>query len=358
MASASAELAERSGGGVKIGLVCPYDLATPGGVQHQVLGLADRFKKDDHEVVVVGPSSSPPAEGVVPLGGVVRVRANGSTVPIMVDPRGFRRAKEALAGVDVVHIHEPLMPLAGWCGLRAAGAGRVLTFHADPGPAARRAYRLLGKVWPGPGGVLTAVSRAAAGAIPWNEVSIVPNGIDVGSYRVATQRLANRVAFLGRDEPRKGLDVLLAAWPAVAGAVPEAELLVIGALRPRSNSSVRFLGRVDEDEKRELLASAAVLVTPNLGGESFGIVGIEGLAAGAAVVASDLPGFREALGEAATLVAPGDVKGLAIALIRLLRTPDEATLTRELGSRQVEAFDWPVVSAGYLEAYRRALGVG
>jgi phosphatidylinositol alpha-mannosyltransferase len=343
---------------VKIGLVCPYDLSAPGGVQHQVAGLADHFRNEDHEVVVVGPSSSPATDGMVRLGDVIRFDANGSTVPIMVDPGGFRRAREALSGVDVVHIHEPLMPLAGWCGLRAARTNRVLTFHADPGPAARRAYRLLGKTWPRPPGVLTAVSQAAAGAIPWDQVSIVPNGIDVGSYRVAAERLVYRVAFLGRDEPRKGLDVLLEAWPSVVGAVPEAELIVIGARRTESSPSVRFLGRVDADEKRRVLASSTLLVTPNLGGESFGIVGIEALAAGAVVVASDLPGFREALGEAACFVPPGDVKGLAITLIRLLRTPSEVALMRRRGENQVEAFDWPVVSAGYLEAYRRALGIG
>jgi phosphatidylinositol alpha-mannosyltransferase len=343
---------------VRIGLVCPYDLAAPGGVQHQVAGLADRLRKDDHEVVVVGPSSSPAAEGVVRLGDVIRVEANGSTVPIMVDLRGFQRAREALSGVDVVHVHEPLMPLAGWCGLRTSGTNRVLTFHADPGPAVRRAYRVLGRFWPRPSGVLTAVSRAAAGALPWDSVSIVPNGIDVGSYRVATERFANRVAFLGRDEPRKGLDVLLAAWPSVVGAIPEAELVVIGARRSESIPSVRFLGRVDEDEKRRMLASSTFLVTPNLGGESFGIVGIEALAAGAVVVASDLPGFREALGDAAILIPPGDVKSLALTLVRLIRTQEEVALMRRRGENQVEAFDWPVVSAGYIEAYRRALGIG
>lgn len=343
---------------MRIGLVCPYDLAAPGGVQHQVTGLADVLRTEGHQVVVVGPSSTPTAEGVVRLGDVIRVRANGSTVPIMVEPGGFRRAKEALSRVDVVHIHEPLMPLAGWCGLRAAGTNRVLTFHADPGRAVRRAYRLLGRSRRRPAGVLTAVSRAAAGALPWDGVAIVPNGIDVGSYRVTTERLANRVAFLGRDEPRKGLDVLLAAWPSVVGAIPEAELMVIGSRRPEAIPSVRFLGRVDEDEKRLMLASSTLVVTPNLGGESFGIVGIEALAAGAVVVASDLPGFRETLGEAAVLVPPGDVRGLALALVRLLRTPAEVTLMRRRGEDRVAAFDWPVVSAGYLEAYRRALGIG
>lgn len=343
---------------MRIGLVCPYDLALPGGVQHQVIGLAERFRMDGHDVVVAGPSSSPVEDGVVSLGGAVRVEANGSTVPIMIDPAGFRRARDALSGVEVVHVHEPFMPLAGWCGLLAGGAGRVLTFHADPPSAGRLAYRLLGKIWRRPPGELTAVSRAAADALPWDKVSIVPNGIDVGSYRVETERFARRVVFLGRDEPRKGLDILLAAWPSVVGAVADAELVVIGARRPEEISSVRFLGRVGEDEKRQVLASSAVLATPNLGGESFGIVGIEGLAAGAAVVASDLPGFREALGEAAMLVPAGDVKSLALALIRLLRTPDEVALWRARGSKRVEAFDWPVVSAAYLEAYRRVIGIG
>lgn len=323
-----------------------------------MLGLAERFRSDGQEVVVVGPASGSAPDGTVRLGGVVRIRANGSTVPITIDPFGFRRAQEALSGVDVVHIHEPLMPLAGWCGLRASGGARVLTFHADPGAAARRGYRAVARIWPRPAGIITAVSRAAAGVLPWEDVSIIPNGIDVGSYRLATERMTHRVAFLGRDEPRKGLDVLLAAWPSVVGAVPEAELVVIGAQRPLVSPSVRFLGRVEEDEKREVLASSTLLVTPNLGGESFGIVGIEGLAAGAVVVASDLPGFRETLGEAAVLFPPGNVKSLALALIRLLRSPDDVGGRRERGRTRVAAFDWQVVAAAYLGSYRRALGIG
>ena len=164
-----------------------------------------------------------------------------------------------------------------------------------------------------------------------------------------------RVVFVGRDEPRKGLDVLLEAWAAVTAAHPGAVLRVIGSSRGEAPAGVAFLGRVSEAVKRTELASAGVLVAPNLGGESFGIILIEGMAAGCAVVASDLAAFRAVAGDGAVLVQPGDAGALGTALGSLLGDRDMAASVAGEGSRVVDRYDWAGVTEAYLDTYREAM---
>jgi phosphatidyl-myo-inositol alpha-mannosyltransferase len=156
------------------------------------------------------------------------VPANRSRVPLTLDPRCWSRLRAATRSADVVHVHEPFIPLAGWAALRL-DQPTVLTFHADPARWTRGLYRT------GAGPLrrlmderpLTAVSPVAASALPtrWGEPELIPNGIDVAAYRIEVDRYPHRVAFLGRDDPRKGLDVLLETWPAVRRRFPDAELL-------------------------------------------------------------------------------------------------------------------------------------
>jgi phosphatidylinositol alpha-mannosyltransferase len=234
----------------------------------------------------------------------------------------------------------------------------VATFHADAPDWVSRLYRVL------PGierrlreSTITAVSPTAARSIPssWGEVQIVPNAIDVSAYDLPVGRVDRRVAFLGRDDVRKGLSVLLEAWPHVIGRVPEAELMVMGADRDIDIQGVEFKGTVSGGEKRRLLASSLVFVAPNLGGESFGIVVVEGMAAGCAVVASDIPAFVEVTGGAAVHVPVGDVRTLAEALISLLLDPAKA---RDLGnSMRVRSavYDWSAVVDEYRGLYAEAI---
>lgn len=343
---------------MRIGLVCPYDIGAPGGVQQLVLELAEELRVTGHEVVVVGAGASPEGEGSVTVGRTRRVRANDSVAPITLTPsiRGTMRA--ALDAVDVVHVHEPLVPLIGWIGL-GMDKPTVATFHADPPAWVRSVYRFLPV---GPRlrrAVVTAVSPTAAAALPdaWGSVRIVPNAIDVGSFVLDIVRKPLRVAFLGRDEPRKGLDVLLAAWPDIRSAIPDAELVVMGARREDDLDGVSFLGRVAGSEKREVLASSRVYVAPNRRGESFGIVVAEGLAAGSAVVASDLPAFRDVAGDAAHYVTPGSSDELASAVIHLLREPHAAAVLGERGRKRAQHYDWAVVGAEYVRTYETALGL-
>jgi len=345
---------------VKVAVVCPYDLDAPGGVQDQVIGLVRRLSDAGHEAWAVAPGTGGPA-GTRHVGSITRVAANRSRAPISLSPRTPGRVRAAVADADVIHIHEPLMPMTSLSVLLSAAAPRVGTFHADPGAVVRGVYRgaapvlrrLVGRL-----AVVTAVSETARSAIArFSDPRIIPNAVDVAGFRTAAiERNPQSVVFLGRDEPRKGLDVLLDAWPRVMALHPGARLRVLGATRDRGPEGVEFLGRVSDEQKRSELASAAILAAPNLGGESFGIVLIEAMAAGCAVVASDLAAFRAVAGGAAVLVEPGNAAALAVGLSGLLGDSGQVAGAAGAGNRLVEQYDWSRVVDAYLGAYRDAVG--
>lgn len=336
---------------MRVGLVSPYDLSVPGGVQAQVLGLAAYLRSWGDDAVVIGPGLPDGVPGV-DLGESLSVPGNGSMVPIAADPRSRRRIRSAALDLDVLHVHEPLMPLASLLATHA-GPPVVGTFHADPGRAGRLAYRLTRPLLSrllGNTKMVTAVSRVAASVLPERlEVRIIPNGLDVESMNVETARESAKVAFLGRDEPRKGLDVLLDAWKTVKAARPEAELVIMGS--QRDDVGPTWMGRVDEGTKALVLSSSSIYVAPQTGGESFGIVLLEAMAAGAAVVASDLESFRDWAGEAALLFPVGNSGALATAVIELLEDPGRRHSLAEDGRTLAEAHDWSVVGGTYRELY-------
>jgi phosphatidylinositol alpha-mannosyltransferase len=162
------------------------------------------------------------------------------------------------------------------------------------------------------------------------------------------------VAFLGRDDPRKGLDVLLRAWPRVVAAVPDAELVVAAGDRREQLAGASFVGAVDDEAKRRLLGDAAIFCAPNLGGESFGIILAEAMASRCAVVASALPSFAHVLGEAGALVKPGDDQGLAGTLIALLQDVERTVRLQDRAVARVRRFDRAAVLGAYIETYQTA----
>ncbi len=351
---------------MKIGLVSPYDLSQPGGVQQLTTELAAKLREQGEEVVLVSPGKMTYPSGpgrdstTVTVGRPTFWRGNDSIVPITLSPLSWARTRRALSGVDVIHIHEPAVPLTGWIALTVSKP-LVATFHADPPDWVAPAYR-----WAPFFGarmrraVLTAVSEPAARALPpaWGEPVIIPNAINVSSYELPVGRVAGRVAFLGRDEPRKGLDLLLEAWPRIRGQHRHAELVVMGAEREDPPPRVRFLGLVSDAEKRRILASSSVFVAPNTGGESFGIVIAEAMAAGCSVVASDLPAFRLVLDGDGLLVPVGDVPALAEAINGLLADDAEASRLGAAAREAVQRFDWSKVLDAYRDCYRRAVSIG
>ncbi len=339
---------------MKIGLVCPYDLDRFGGVQDLVRSLAGWLADAGHHVTVVGPGQGDGS--FVGVGTTIVVPFNGSAAPVALGPGVAARVRAAIEGLDVVHVHEPLVPLVS-VAARRSRAALVGTFHADPSTAMRRTYavaapairRLLR-----PFDAITAVSPVAASAIaPVARAQLVPNGIDVKEFD-ANPGSPNRIAFLGRDDPRKGLDVLLAAWPHVRSEVSEAELVVASAGRSGELDGVRFIGGVGPDERRSLLGGASIYCAPNLGGESFGIVLVQAMASQCAVVASALPAFAHVLGDAGVLVKPGDAEGLARALIDLLVDHDRRSDLQRASLQRVEQFDRAAVTDGYLAVYADA----
>lgn len=346
---------------MRIGLVCPYDLGRPGGVQQIVLELGAQLRDAGEEVLVVGPGAPirDPRVDFESVGRSVTVSGNESAVPLALGPGAWSRTRQALEETDLVHIHEPFIPVVGWAALTQRNKPTVATFHADPPPWVRHLYRGLaraGKVALGRV-TTTATSSVSASAVPdmWGTPRVVPNAIDVASYDVDVERNPKRVAFLGRDDPRKGLSVLLDAWTSVRESHADAELEVMGAARAESVRGVSFHGTADETKKRQVLASSRIFVAPNLGGESFGIVVAEGMAAGCAVIASDIEAFRGVVRDAGVLVPPGDPTALSSSISRLLDDQDEAG---RLGAQALEAvkrFDWSSVLDSYRNTYAFAL---
>lgn len=339
---------------MRIGVVCPYDLSKPGGVQQQCIGLVSALQMAGHRVELVGPGSG---DTWTSVGSSLSVAINGSRAPVAAHPRVFRTVRQALYNSDVIHIHEPFVPATGPAAL-SLSLPTVATFHADPSRPMRGAYRLAGRAIRRvmKGTTVTAVSPVAASAVRslGLRVRLVANAIDIPRFRNGVvRRMPRRVAFVGRDEPRKGLDVLVSAWTIVRSKIPDAELVVVGARR-RPIDGVTFLGRIDEERKIGVLQSSVIAVAPNLGGESFGIVLAEAMAAGCAVVASDIPAFRFVTAGAGRFVEPGDVFGLAAALLDLLEQPETRNRLASDAASVVERYAWDTIANRYVALYHEA----
>jgi phosphatidyl-myo-inositol alpha-mannosyltransferase len=353
---------------VRVGLVCPYSLTVPGGVQGQVLGLARALRLLGHHVRVLAPCDGPPPDaGVTPLGRSIPAAANGSVAPIAPDPACALRTIRALRDeeFDVVHLHEPFVPGACITTMLVADRPMLGTFHRAGASAAytavkpivRRAARRLA--------LRCAVSedarRTAQDALG-GDYELVFNAIDRAQYTKATPHPTDgpTIFFCGRHEPRKGLEPLLEAMaelPAdvrlwVASDGPETD-----GLRARfaSDARVEWLGRVSEAEKVDRLRGADVFCAPSLRGESFGVVLLEAMAAGTAIVASDLPGYRNvaADGVHALLVPPGEPAALAAALRRALADDDLVRRLVAAGEERAEEFDMAHLAERYVDLYER-----
>ncbi len=342
---------------MRVAIVSPYDLGIHGGVQDQAIRLTRWLADLGHDPLLIGPGKEGPEDAVL-LGATTQIRANRATTPIAVDPRVAKRLRAALTDADVVHVHEPLMPIVSTSATAIRHIPSVGTFHADPPKWARFGYRLGSQLWKRAVrrlDVVTTVSHVSGSAIaPFVSARVIPNGIDVEAYGHEA-KVVNRVAFLGRDDERKGLQVILDAWPAVMERVPDAQLHVIGAERNEELRGVTFVGRVRENEKIAELGEAEVYCAPNLGGESFGIVIAEGMASGCAVVASAIPAFVGVLGDAGSLVAPSDPASLAGSIADLLIDREKLARKQRAALAAVAPFGGASVAGRYVEAYEDAI---
>ncbi|MFJ9410122.1 glycosyltransferase family 4 protein [Streptomyces sp. NPDC101393] len=359
---------------MRIGIVCPYAWDVPGGVQFHIRDLAEHLIRLGHEVSVLAPADdeTPLPPYVVSAGRAVPVPYNGSVARLNFGFLSAARVRRWLqnGAFDVIHIHEPASPSLGLLSCWAAQGPIVATFHTS-NPRSRAmiaAYPILQPALEKISARI-AVSEYARRTLVEHlggDAVVIPNGVDVDFFARAEPKAewqGHTIGFIGRiDEPRKGLPVLMKALPTILAEVPDARLLVAGRgdeeeavaeLPAELRSRVEFLGMVSDEDKARLLRSVDVYVAPNTGGESFGIILVEAMSAGAPVLASDLDAFAQVLdqGEAGELFANEDAAELAAAAVRLLGDPERLAELRERGSKHVRRFDWSTVGADILAVY-------
>jgi phosphatidyl-myo-inositol alpha-mannosyltransferase len=367
---------------MRIGMVCPYSFDVPGGVQSHVLQLAGVMRARGHEVSVLAPVSPHTSlpDYVVSAGKAVPIPYNGSVARLRFGPATHRKVKKWLAegDFDVLHLHEPNAPSLSMLALNIAEGPIVATFHTSTtksltltvfqGILRPMHEKIVGRI-----AVSDLARRWQMEALGTDAVEI-PNGVDVESFASAPRldgypRPGKTVLFLGRyDEPRKGMAVLLDALPRVVERIPDVQLLIVGRggedeLRDQAGElvdNIRFLGQVDDTGKASAMRSADVYCAPNTGGESFGIVLVEAMAAGTPVVASGLDAFRRVLreGECGRLVPVDDSAALADALNEVLENDALRERYVAAGSAAVRRYDWSVVASQIMRVYETVAGSG
>jgi len=363
---------------LRIGLLCPYSLTTPGGVQGQVMGLARALRKMGHEVRVLGPcDGAPPDTFVTPIGESLPTVANGSIAPLAPDPSAALRTIRVLRDeqFDVLHIHEPLTPGASITALVMRTAPIVATFHAA---GESLSYKYLSAPLKGFASAIdhrVAVSKDAvllAQRYIGGDYQILPNGVELDRFIASSQNtsithgdsslIRRSIFFCGRHEPRKGLEVLLQAhatlpdnvdlWIASEG--PETERL---KREWAGDSRIMWLGRISDAEKAKRLSQADVFCAPSLGGESFGVVLIEAMAAATPIVASALDGYMNVATHEvdALLVEPNDPAALEAALRRILLDQELAHRLVHRGQERATGFSMVQLASTYVDIYRRVI---
>jgi len=368
---------------LRIALFAPYDLARAGGVTTHIRAQARALRQLGHTVRIFGPASAPLDAGETALSRSVAVTFGGTESGLGLDPRSRSRVATLFRTepFDIVHVHEPLVPLLPWFALRYAPSRIVATFHVhrEHGhrwyPAARPWLQsLMNRV-----DVRIAVSEAARRTVAAHfsgDYEIVPNAIDVDAFRAPRPRPAAmnstgtsdaarlHVLYVGRLERRKGVDHLIRAMVTVQRQLPQARLVLVGdgperealvALARTAGAQVDFAGRVGDEELPAYVQASDVVCSPATGGESFGIVLLEAMACEKPIVASRIAGYETLVGGAdcGTLVPAGDANAIGAALLSLLR---DGHLRRTLGARGLQtarAYDWAVIARRLDAIYRR-----
>jgi len=370
--------AARDGRPLRIGMFCPYSLTVPGGVQAQVLGLGAELRRMGHEVRVLGPCDGPPPTSwVTPLGDSLPTAANGSIAPLAPDPSAALRTIRALRDedFDVWHLHEPLAPGPTLTALTLHSRPIVGTFHAAGRSTSYRALR------PVLAGLVRRIDHAVAVSphardlaaryferdyeVLFNGIILPPDDRLAPSTPADGEVGRDGVLFIGRHEERKGLAVLLDAMERLANDGEAITCHIVGdgpdsdRLRRRHGDRprVQWHGRVSDAEKADLLASTLLFAAPSLHGESFGVVLLEAMAAGAAVVASDLDGYRNVATHDvdSLLVPPGDPDALAGSIRRLMADSELRGRLVGTGRERAAVFSMRRLAEAYIERYERVM---
>jgi phosphatidylinositol alpha-mannosyltransferase len=361
---------------MRIGIVCPYSLDVPGGVQSHVQELAEALLALGHEVSVLAPADDdarlPPY--VVAAGRSVPFPYNGSVARITFGPVSATRVRRWLRGgrFDVLHVHEPFVLSVSMLAVFAARGPVVATFHtamtrsramaAAQGALQLILERITARIAVSALARKVQVEHLGGGAVE------IPNGVTVARYAHARPLPGwpgdgGAIGFLGRfTESRKGFPVLRDAFVTLARRRPGVRLLVAGpgevdeaGLPADLRDRVTFLGRIPEPDKPRMLRSVDLYVAPNTGSESFGMILTEAMAAGTPVVASDLDAFRRVLDGSGALFPVGDAAALAAVLGELLDDPDRRSAMAAAAAGVVAAYDWPVLARRVVEVYESAI---
>jgi phosphatidylinositol alpha-mannosyltransferase len=365
---------------IKIGMVCPYGWDSPGGVQTHIRELTRHLLDEGHQVSVFAPVSNEESvheEWVVNAGKPISIPVNGSVARVLFGPIASSRVKQWIAqgDFDLLHLHEPAIPSLSLLACSAATGPMVGTFHVSS--PKQKAIYAIGPILEPIVEKLTAriaVSESARQTLKDHfdtDAVVIPNGIEGSQYASAQPtihwRNPNTLGFIGRfEEPRKGLQVLLAALPIIARFIPDVRVLIAGPgngdefiknLDIGLRNRIVFLGFLTEQEKASLLKSIDIYVAPNIGGESFGIILTEALSAGTPVVASDIPAFRAVLenGDSGLLFKNEDSADLAKVVIGLLRDTQKRKELSVQGKLSSQKYDWQVVAEQIMTVYEMAM---
>jgi phosphatidyl-myo-inositol alpha-mannosyltransferase len=371
---------------MKIALVTPYDYPYPGGVTEHIAALDKYFRALGHDTRIIAASTTEEdilSDRVIKVSGAVSpVPFSGSTARITLSPQVYRRVKKLLKAeeFDVVHVHEPTVPVLSLIVLRHSHALNVGTFHAYresnavyeyAAPLVKRILnRLDGRIF-----VSDAVREYITHYFP-GDYTIIPNGIDCDRFSSPDIKPIEKfddgrptILFVGRMDKRKGFRHLLRAYPHVKQAVPDARLVVVGAFGDKDKApflryarthrlhGVHFVGYVSPEELPRYYRTATVFCAPNTGFESFGIILLEAMASGVPIVASDIAGFRAVLdhGTEGLLVPPKDENAIAQAIVELLRNPERAAQMSACGRRKAVQYDWSLIARRVLDYYQDLL---
>ena len=371
---------------MRIALVSPYDYPYPGGVTEHIAHLEEYFTLQGHQVKIIAPSSSDKEDlalkgNILKVGSVVPIPANGSVARITLSLRLSGKVKRILReeAFDVVHLHEPLTPALPLTVLHHSHAVNIGTFHRYGGthlmyyygkPILKRFFNMLdGRI-----AVSEPALRFVSRHFPAKYI-IIPNGIDLAHFGPHVPPIEDlcdgklNILFVGRLEKRKGFSYLLRAFLRAKQEMSNLRLVVVGPYNAKAQhhyenfvlshnlSDVHFVGYVSKEELARYYRSCDIFCAPSTGGESFGIILLEGMASGKPIIASDIDGYRcvVANGREGLLVRPKDDEELADALLRLLRNPD---LRREMGRQgfiTAEQYSWEKVAGRVLAYYQAVL---
>lgn len=365
---------------MRIGFVSPYAWDMPGGVQAHIKDLALFYRNQGHEVSVLAPASQEDLiedDFVVVAGRPVAIPYNGAVARVLFGPVAASRVRQWISNgdFDVLHLHEPAIPSLSLLACSVAEGPMVGTFHAAA-PRQKVAFAIAPLLEP----VIEklrariAVSEVARETLRIHldtDAVVIPNGIDIDFFANAKPNLSWQkplnIGFIGRfSEPRKGLEVLLKALPNVARVFPDFKLMIAGpgegleamqSINPALRNRLEFLGRINDEEKAAFFKSLSVYIAPNTGGESFGIILAEAMAAGVPIVASDIPAFRYLLeeGKQGMLFENENSEELATRIIELLRSEELRRQFEIAGQERATRFDWSVVGEEIMNVYRHAI---